>query len=268
MRTPLVATGLTRNLPNGAGSARWVRAVLAAVVLAASLAGAREACCACRETAPGDAVARVSWVRVGTPENAASLDRWCAAVGGPLLMGPETSPAATPVVDELAVVVWNLHVGNAALERLVADLRAGELSEGGPVEHFVLLLQEAVRVGSSIPSTVLSGALTAQAVAAPVDPSRSIDALAARAGLFGFYVPSMRNGAKYREDRGNAILSTLPLSDPVAIELPYERQRRVAVSARVSIPLRNGKLAPLRLVSAHLDNASRGIRRRSGRPGR
>jgi endonuclease/exonuclease/phosphatase family metal-dependent hydrolase len=175
-------------------------------------------------------------------------------------MGPETSPAATPVVDELAVVVWNLHVGNAALERLVADLRAGELSEGGPVEHFVLLLQEAVRVGSSIPSAVPSGALTAQAVAAPVDPSRSIDALAARAGLFGFYVPSMRNGAKYREDRGNAILSTLPLSDPVAIELPYERQRRVAVSARVSIPLRNGKLAPLRLVSAHLDNASRGIR--------
>jgi endonuclease/exonuclease/phosphatase family metal-dependent hydrolase len=260
MRTPLVANGFTRKDPNGAGSARWARAVLAAFVLAASLAGSDEARCACRETTPGDAAAKVRWVRAGSSEDAASLDPWCAAVGGPLLTGPETSPVAAPVVDGLAVVVWNVHVGSAALERLVAELRAGEINDGRPVEHFVLLLQEAVRVGSSIPGAVPSGAFFARAIAAPVDPSRSIEALAARAGLFGFYVPSMRNGAEYREDRGNAILSTLELSDPVAIELPYERQRRVAVSASVSIPLRNGKLAPLRVVSAHLDNASRGIR--------
>jgi hypothetical protein len=239
---------------------RWLRAVLAAVVLAVSLAGSREARCACRETAPGDAAAKVRWVRAGASEDAASLDRWCAAVGGPLLTGPETPPASAAVVDGLGVVVWNVHVGSAALERLVAELRAGELSAGRPVEHFVLLLQEAVRVGSSIPGAVPPGALFARAVAAPVDPSRSIEAVAARAGLFGFYAPSMRNGAGYPEDRGNAILSTLELSDPVAIELPYERQRRVAVSASVSIPLRNGKAARLRLVSAHLDNASSGIR--------
>ncbi len=239
---------------------RWPRAGLAAVVLAASLAGAREGLCDCREPAPGDAAAKVRWLGAGASEGAASLDRWCAAVGGPLLMGPETPPTSARVVDGLAVVVWNVHVGKAALERLLAELRAGELNAGSPVEHFVLLLQEVVRVGSSVPGAVPDGALSARAVAAPVDPSRSIDALAARAGLFGFYVPSMRNGADYREDRGNAILSTLELSDPVAIELPYERQRRVAVSARVPIPLRNGKSAPLRLVSAHLDNASRGIR--------
>ena len=237
---------------------RWLLAVLAALVLAALLAAPREARCACRETAPGDAAEKVRWVRAGAPEDTASLDRWCAAVGGPLLIAPEASPA--PVADGLAVVVWNVHVGSAALERLVAELRAGELSAGRPVEHFVLLLQEAVRVGSSIPAAVPPGALCARAIAAPVAPSRSIEALAARAGLFGFYAPSMRNGAEHREDRGNAILSTLALSDPVAIELPYEGQRRVAVSASVSIPLRDGKLAPLRLVSAHLDNASRGVR--------
>jgi endonuclease/exonuclease/phosphatase family metal-dependent hydrolase len=258
MRTPLVATGLTRKGSIGAGATRRGRAVLAALVLAASLGVPREARCACREADPGNAAAQVHWVQAGASQDAAELDRWCAAVGGPLLVVPETAPA--PFADGLGVVVWNVHVGNAALEHLVAELRAGKLQAGRPVEHFVLLLQEAVRVGSSVPDAAPSGARFARAVAAPVDPSRSIEALAARMGLFGFYAPSMRNGAEQREDRGNAILSTLPLSDPVAIELPYERQRRVAVSASVSISLRNGKLAPLRLVSAHLDNASRAVR--------
>jgi hypothetical protein len=181
MRTPLVAMRLTREDPNGASSARWVRAVLVAIVLAASLGAPREARCTCREAAPGDAEAKVRWVRAGALEDTASLDRWCAAVGGPLLMGSETSPTSASVVDGLAVVVWNVHVGNAALERLVAELRAGKLSDGRPAEHFVLLLQEAVRVGSAIPDAFPPGALSARAVAAPVDPSRSIDALAARA---------------------------------------------------------------------------------------
>jgi endonuclease/exonuclease/phosphatase family metal-dependent hydrolase len=239
---------------------RRKRAVLAALVLVASLAGSAEAHSACRETTSGDAAAKLRWVGAGASEDAASLDRWCAAVGRPLFTAPETPMASVPVVDGLGVVVWNVQLSGAALERLVAELRAGELSAGSPVEHFVLLLQEAVRVGGSIPGAVPPGALTARAVAAPVDPARSIEALAARAGLFAFYVPSMRNGTERREDRGNAILSTLALSDPVAIELPYERQRRVVVSARVSIRLRSGKLAPLRLVSAHLDNASRAVR--------
>jgi endonuclease/exonuclease/phosphatase family metal-dependent hydrolase len=214
---------------------RRKRAVLAALVLVASLAGSAEAHSACRETTSGDAAAKLRWVWAGTSEDAASLDRWCAAVGHPLFTAPETPMASVPVVDGLGVVVWNVQLSGAALERLVAELRAGELSAGSPVEHFVLLLQEAVRVGGSIPDAVPPGALTARAVAAPVDPARSIEALAARAGLFAF-------------------------SDPVAIELPYERQRRVVVSARVSIRLRSGKLAPLRLVSAHLDNASRAVR--------
>jgi endonuclease/exonuclease/phosphatase family metal-dependent hydrolase len=57
-----------------------------------------------------------------------------------------------------------------------------------------------------------------------------------------------RNGMP--EDRGNAILSTLPLSDPAAIELPFTAQRRVAVSA-----LAGDGPASLRVVSVHLDTS-------------
>jgi endonuclease/exonuclease/phosphatase family metal-dependent hydrolase len=67
------------------------------------------------------------------------------------------------------------------------------------------------------------------------------------------YVPSMRNGRTFvsdaREDRGNAILSAFPLEDVRALELPFGRQRHVAVAARVTVP----GLPPLRLVSLHLD---------------
>ena len=54
-------------------------------------------------------------------------------------------------------------------------------------------------------------------------------------GLSLIYVPSMRNGRSAgdpAEDRGSAILSTLPLSDPIAVELPGERQRRVVIIAK------------------------------------
>lgn len=64
----------------------------------------------------------------------------------------------------------------------------------------------------------------------------------------------MRNGEGRRhdrEDRGSAILSTLPLLDPHAIELPFERQRRVAVAARVAGVADN---ADLWLVNVHLEN--------------
>lgn len=68
-----------------------------------------------------------------------------------------------------------------------------------------------------------------------------------RLGLNLRYAPSMRNGA-WASDRGNAILSNLPLLDAHAFELPLVLQRRVAVSATVAI----GGME-LRLVSAHLD---------------
>ena len=51
-----------------------------------------------------------------------------------------------------------------------------------------------------------------------------------------------------QSDRGNAILSTLPLDSAEALELPLVLQRRVAVSAMVQVGHRS-----LRVVSAHLD---------------
>ena len=89
------------------------------------------------------------------------------------------------------------------------------------------------------------------------DGSREeIEAVATRLGLHAYYVPSMRNGAPAAsaEDRGNAILSTLPLTDFTAIELPFERQRRVAVAATVAGVSHTGTPWKVRVVSAHLDN--------------
>ena len=75
-------------------------------------------------------------------------------------------------------------------------------------------------------------------------------------GLALFYVPSQRNGAETiedrREDKGNAILSSLPIDELIAIELPFEAGRKVAVAATV----RTGNGVPIRLVNLHLDIAS------------
>ena len=67
----------------------------------------------------------------------------------------------------------------------------------------------------------------------PRDPeSMDIDDHAASLGLSILYVPSMRNGPDLREDRGNAIISTEPLLDPFALELPLARQPRRARRGR------------------------------------
>jgi endonuclease/exonuclease/phosphatase family metal-dependent hydrolase len=80
--------------------------------------------------------------------------------------------------------------------------------------------------------------------------------IAAACRLNVYYAPSMRNGGPLvsDEDRGNAILSNLPLGELTAIELPFERQRRVALAATVSGVSAAGAPWTLRLVSAHLDN--------------
>jgi endonuclease/exonuclease/phosphatase family metal-dependent hydrolase len=80
--------------------------------------------------------------------------------------------------------------------------------------------------------------------------------IAEKRELWLYYAPSMRNGPQTGEasqDRGNAILSTLPLSGFKAIELPFERQRRVALSANVAI----SGIAKLQVTTVHLDTAAR-----------
>ena len=78
-------------------------------------------------------------------------------------------------------------------------------------------------------------------------------------GMSLVYVPSMRNGAatsRYeREDCGNAILSTEPVTNITAFELPFAKQRRVAVAATVTMRGSGGRL---RVVAAHLDTPGHG----------
>jgi endonuclease/exonuclease/phosphatase (EEP) superfamily protein YafD len=57
------------------------------------------------------------------------------------------------------------------------------------------------------------------------------------------------------EDRGNAIVSTLALNAPTLIELPLERQRRVAIVSGVEGQSRSGRRWHLGLVDVHLDTA-------------
>jgi endonuclease/exonuclease/phosphatase family metal-dependent hydrolase len=205
--------------------------------------------CRTRTAAP------VSWV---LPPEPARHDDWCAAVGPALVTSPSADGGEEigGPVDSLLVVSWNLHVGGGELRRLAADLRSGRLT-GEPARHFVLLLQEAYRTGRSVPAAAAGAAVARRIEEHPARERRtSIELLAEELGLHLAYVPSMSNGAgaSGREDRGNAILSTLPLEAVTALELPLERQRRVALAGTVRVPTSGGATTSLQLASVHLEN--------------
>lgn len=208
----------------------------------------------------------IEWVRPDSARERARLDAWRLGVGEALFEGPgDSGPVGAG--DEIAIVVWNTHVGAADLTTLVQDLERGELTDGVPVGHFVLLLQEAHRAGGSVPLEVGPAVAAARIHGRPPSGFRTdLSRFARERGLHLFYVPSMRNGRERStdrpEDRGNAILSTLPLSRPRAYELPFERQRRVAIRARVAIRSRSGPRSArhLDVVSLHLDPRSSMLR--------
>jgi endonuclease/exonuclease/phosphatase family metal-dependent hydrolase len=108
-----------------------------------------------------------------------------------------------------------MHAGAGDLPRLLAELTTGRFSAIGRVSEFVLLLQEAR------PEIV--------------DFATSED-------LSVYYAP-------VNSQRGNAIVSTFRLRDASTIELPRERQRRVAAVATIDV---NG--IALRVVTTHLEN--------------
>lgn len=167
----------------------------------------------------------------------------------------ETSPE--PVLDSLLVIAYNAHIGAGDMDRLVADVREGRLT-GAPVRHFVLLLQEVHREGRGVPPDDELPENTPSGSRTPEPERVSIVEWAEGLGLHLFYAPSMRNGVGYAtpEDRGNAILSTLPLDDLRALELPAGIQRRVAVVGHVNGRTSGGNPWRLAVVSAHLDNAA------------
>jgi endonuclease/exonuclease/phosphatase family metal-dependent hydrolase len=213
---------------------RLIPAILGAAALSCAPAPQRApgTVAGCR-TVVGDAgrssADSVMWRIAADSPQVAMLDDWCRAVGPAVVVQPR-APAGR--IDSLAIVSWNLHVGHADLAGFVRDLRNGRLTGGKPVRDFVILAQEARR-----------------------SAKRSVVAAARQQGLGVYYAPSMRNGrgSPGADDRGNAILSTLPLSDLEAVELPLERQRRVAVLATV---LLGGSRVPVRLADVHLENRS------------
>jgi endonuclease/exonuclease/phosphatase family metal-dependent hydrolase len=195
----------------------------------------------------------ITWLRIPPGDERTRSDQWCAAVGPPAIV---QSRSTSGIADRFVIVSWNVHVGGGNVRALVQDLRSGRLTGGQATESFALLLQEVYRSGEDVPRSLAPTARVARTVR-PGGPARVDIVTTARAlGLSLFYAPSMRNGPPTLtdEDRGSAILSTLPLDDLTAMELPLEHQRRIAVAA--SIQAGRGTPAPwLRLVSAHLTNA-------------
>jgi endonuclease/exonuclease/phosphatase family metal-dependent hydrolase len=116
------------------------------------------------------------------------------------------------------------------------------------------------RAGPDVPAEAAPGAWGNGTAAVPPSGERLDIVEAARnLGLNVLYAPSMRNGAGsavQAEDRGNAILTSLSIQEPRAIELPFERQRRVAVAGAVRGVTPAGERWTLRVVSAHLENRS------------
>jgi endonuclease/exonuclease/phosphatase family metal-dependent hydrolase len=73
----------------------------------------------------------------------------------------------------------------------------------------------------------------------------------------------MRNGRQENtsipEDRGNAILSTIPISHPMAIELPLERQRRTSLATNLTGVTKNNISWKIQLINVHLENRTNGL---------
>jgi endonuclease/exonuclease/phosphatase family metal-dependent hydrolase len=115
-----------------------------------------------------------------------------------------------------------MKAGRGDLPRLASDLVSGRLT-GLPVLQYVLLLQEAVDTGE-----------------------RGVNALARTRRLSAFFVPIRGSGPRAT---GNAIVTSDRLVNARAIDLPRERQNRVAVAATIEVDDKR-----LFVVSVHLEN--------------
>ena len=211
----------------------------------------------CRDVVP-DSERRVEWIAPPGDAVRAQLSRWCDTVG-PVLFEPAVAATTRRPLDRLTVITWNVHVGGGDVDALIARLLRGEFTDGEPASDFILMLQETYRAGTDVPSNFPRG-FPVPGPIAPAPPGRpreDVRSVAREHGLAVLYAPSMRNGAVSRvpEDRGNAILSTIALTDALVIELPLERQRRVAASAAVAGRTRGGAAWQLRIANVHLDTA-------------
>ena len=209
----------------------WLREV----VTSGTAAGARGSCRS--ET--------MRWFAPDDARHRARLDAWCAGVGVPALHDGATSGASSNIgIQDITFVSWNVHVGSGDIRTFVMDLRNGHHT--GAPRCASLRAACCRRPCERKASHRFTGAALGAARIPPHAPVPPIDIvrISRDLGLSLIYVPSMRNGASVAdpaEDRGSAILSTLPLSEPIAIELPGERQRARRHRRESRISLRSGR---------------------------
>ncbi len=205
---------------------------------------------------PVDHGIEIRWYQSEDEDELAEQRLWHAAVGPPVLLDPALPVPPAPL-DSLAVLCWNTHVGGGAINYIIRQLKTGVLTAGRPVNHFVILLQETYRDGPDVPPVPHPGTFYADDIFPAPDLGEriSVTDVGRKHGLYTYYVPSMRNGDDEArpEDRGNAILSTLPLDSFTAWELPIRIERRVAVGAAVEGVSSAGQKWRLFFTNVHLD---------------
>ena len=182
---------------------------------------------------------------VGDGENR-SLETWCRNNGPPVVKPNPAGDFSAANSDSIDILVWNVEVGDGWVTEFLdqnteIDCDGSNSTMGGNGLHFVFLTQESLRRSDDIPEDVTKGGLLPR-VGGNAHPGAILDIIqvADRCGLSLFYLPGSRNGAEkfagLYEDKGNAILSTLPLSDFAGIELPFESVRRIVPVATVTTP--------------------------------
>ena len=175
---------------------------------------------ACRSVASPFPVP-ITWTLPEDADHRQKLDLACASAGPVVVQSVEASNtrAKSEGGKTLVLVSWNTYLGRGNLSDLVARLERGEFTGNAPVARFALLLQEVYRT--------------------------SILAFARERGLYAVYAPArLRRGEA--DDRGAAILATSPIAAIAIVELPFEKQRRIALGARVD---------GIELVNVHFDTA-------------
>ena len=213
----------------------------------------------CRAAQTASTDVPVAWIRPADEGERRALDAKCAQVGLPLLPPPARD---VPRAQRVVIATWNMHDGRGDVLSLVDALRHGS-ADGPAPDAVIVLLQEVVRSLPPVPATPRTTEPAAGGV-------QDVPSIVSRLGWHLAYLPGRRNrlhpdGSK-AADRGVAILSSLPLTDLEAIELPIERQRRVALSGVVHGTAPDGRDWRLRVVSVHLENRS-GMRRFWARAG-
>jgi endonuclease/exonuclease/phosphatase family metal-dependent hydrolase len=185
----------------------------------------------------------VSWA--GNKQPKVQSIESCRSVGTIVLTSVNSNPVEV-TKSGLALLSWNKHEDFGDLEALLRSYN------GTPL---VILVQEVARVSVSVPHDPPATFRLPKRIGPRQTIHRDIVTIARDFNLSIVYLPSMPNGFRTGEDRGNAILSTLPISDVIGVELPWGSQRRVAIVATLTT-IKDERPYRLRVVNIHLDNRS------------